>query len=140
MRGTSLRGSISRKSPLCHGDCLMDGHLRNFIVLDELVITTTSLPVSNCFTISSRLAGSDIDLSRTMSSSNSQDYRIHESNRSTRTLQVFIGFCLNYPPTVIFPAIVTLNANLSPALTSLIRHQCTDHTVSGDRYNYFFST
>lgn len=140
MNGTSLRGSISRRSPLCHEDCLMDVCPINFIVFGGMVITAASLPVSNCFTISSRLVGSDIHLSHTMSSSNPEDYKIYESKRSTETLQVFIGFCLNYLPKVIFPTIVTLTTNLPHSLTSLICHQCTNQVVSSDHYSYLLST
>jgi hypothetical protein len=84
--GTPLHGSISGWSPLCHKDCLMDACPRNITVFSGVVITTTSPHVSNFFTISSRLVGSDIHLSCTMSLNSSQDYKIHESNRSMKIL------------------------------------------------------
>ena len=64
--GTSLHGSISGQSPLCHEDCLVDVLLENLTIFGRVVITAASPPISNCFTISSRLVGSNIHLLDTL--------------------------------------------------------------------------
>jgi len=126
----SLLVSISRRSPLCRGDCLVEDLPRNLIVLGGVVIIAARPPLSNYFTTSSILACFNIHLLHTVISNTSENYRIHESNKSMGALVVFIGFYLILVPTVIFPTIVTLHFNLSSSLTSLIHHQCTGETVT----------
>ena len=88
--GTSLLVSISKRSPMCRGDCLVEELPGNLKVLGGVVIIVASPPISNCFTISSILSCSDIHLFRTITSNASKNYKIRKSNRSTRTPMVFI--------------------------------------------------
>lgn len=137
--GTSLHGSIFSRSPLCRGDCLVDVLPETLIVFGRMVITTTS-PHLNLQSTSSNYSCSIMYLLNTLSSTISQDYRIHESNRSLRALVLFIVFCLLPWPMVIFPTIVTLNFNPPSSLTLSLPHQQTNQTVFGDCYSHFLLT